>query len=83
MEADTQIFSIAPAPRAVRGYTSSLDVSELFLLSFNGNSVVLRSHQAHLPTLSINHVSDVAAARFSHDGRMVASIDVKGTLIIS
>jgi len=31
----------------------------------------------------LNHVSDVVAARFSHDGRFAASIDAKGTLIIS
>lgn len=36
-----------------------------------------------MPTLSISHVSDITAARFSHDGRLLASIDVKGTLLIS
>ena len=31
----------------------------------------------------MNHTSDIAAAKFSHDGNMVASIDVRGTLVIS
>ena len=74
---------IAPAPKAVRGFCSSIDVSDTFVLNFNGNSVVLRPHNAPHHSLILNHISDIMAARFSHDGRLLASIDAKGTLIIS
>ena len=72
-----------PAPKAVRGFSSSIDVSDQFILTFNANSVIFRPHQHPHKSLVLNHVSDVAAARFSHDGRLAASIDVRGTLIIS
>jgi hypothetical protein len=60
-----------------------LDVSSDYLLYFNGNTVILLPHSPEKPILNINHLTDVAAARFSHDGRLVASIECKGTLIIS
>lgn len=67
----------------MRGFSSSLDVSDMFILTFNANSVIFRPHQHPQKSLVLNHVSDVVAARFSHDGRFAASIDAKGTLIIS
>ena len=82
MEAPKDI-TLAPAHRAARGSSSSIDVSDSFILTFNGNSVVLRPLESPHQSLILNHVSDVTAARFSHDGRLVASIDAKGTLIIS
>ncbi len=72
-----------PAPKATRGYPSSLDVSSLFILYFNSNTVILRPHQNNQPAFAINHTSDIAAAKFSHDGQLLASIDVRGTLIVS
>ena len=82
MESNKDIV-IVPAPKAARGFTSSIDVSDTFILSFNGNSVVLRPHNAPNQSLVLNHVSDIMAARFSNDGKLLASIDAKGTLIIS
>ena len=74
---------IPPATKATRGFCSSVDVSDTFVLSFNGNSVVVRPHNAPHQSLILNHVSDVMAARFSHDGQLLASIDSRGTLVIS
>jgi hypothetical protein len=53
------------------------------LLFFNANTLVLLPHDAQKSVLHVNHLSDVAAAKFSPDGRLVASIENKGTLIIS
>ena len=82
MEAHKDIV-IPPAPKATRGFCSSVDVSDTFVLSFNGNSVVVRPHNAPHQSLILNHVSDVMAARLSHDGQLLASIDSRGTLVIS
>ena len=80
---DTQTVVIPPAPKTVRGYPSSLDATETHLLYFNGTSVILKNLIKPDQTLSLTHASDVSAAKFSHDGRLIASIDVKGTLVIS
>ena len=82
MELDTGDIVLPPAPRALRGFCSSIDVSQDFILTFNGSSVVLRPLKATHQSLVFNHTSDVTAARFSHDGKLLASIDVKGTLVI-
>lgn len=66
MEADTQAITIAPAPKAVRGYPSSLDVTQNELLFFNGNAVVLKSHKNN-QVLILNHAADVVAVKLSRD----------------
>lgn len=83
MEPESEVIVIPPAPKTVRGYPSSIDVTHEYLLCFNGNSVVLQPHKAHHQSMTLSHVSDVAAAKISQDGMFLASIDVKGTLIIS
>jgi len=83
MEKDIPSYIIPPAPKSVRGYLSFLDVSSDYLLFFNANTLILLPHIEEKPILTVTHLSDVAAARFSPDGRLVASIENKGALIIS
>ena len=83
MEKDTKIVALPPAHKAVRGFASSIDVSDQFILYFNANTVVLRPHEESFPTLSLSQASDITAAKFSHDGKLLASIDARGTLLIS
>jgi hypothetical protein len=83
MEKDIKAQTIAPAPKTIRGYLSSLDVNDHHILYFNVATVILLPQDPTKPVLNLVHLSDVAAAKFSPDGRLVASIDVKGTLIIS
>lgn len=83
MEKDIQSHTIAPGPKTIRGYLSSLDVNDHHILYFNGSTVVLLPHDPTKPVLNVVHLNEVTAAKFSYDGRLVASIDVKGTLIIS
>ena len=83
MEKDIKSTTIAPAPKTVRGYLSSLDVNQHHILYFNAATAVLIPQDPTKIVLSIVHLSDVAAVKFSPDGRLVASIDVKGTLLIN
>ena len=84
MQADPTSHPIVPpAPLTERGYVSHLDASADYLLYFNANSVVLLPHQHERPALHLHHHTHIAAAAFSHDGRLVASIETKGTLLIS
>lgn len=83
MEKDIKSITIAPAPKTVRGYLSSLDVNQNHVLYFNAATVLLVPHDPTKPVLSLVHLADVAAVKFSPDGRLVASIDTKGTLLIN
>jgi WD repeat-containing protein 1 (actin-interacting protein 1) len=83
MELDIKSHTIAPGPRTMRGYLSSLDVNDHHILYFNAGTVVLLPQDPNKPVLNVIHLCDVVAAKFSPDGRLVASIDAKGTLIIS
>lgn len=83
MEKDIKSQTIAPAPKTVRGYLSSIDVNDHHILYFNGSTVVLLPQDPTKPVLNVIHLADIGAVKFSPDGRLVASIDVKGTLIIS
>jgi dipeptidyl aminopeptidase/acylaminoacyl peptidase len=83
MEKDIKTHTIAPAPKTTRGYLSSLDVNDHHLLYFNAATVVLLPQDPTRPVLNVVHLSDVAAVKLSPDGRLVASIDQRGTLIIS
>lgn len=67
----------------MRGYLSSIDANEHHILYFNGATVVLLPHDPTKPVLNIVHLTDVSAVKFGPNGRLVASIDAKGTLIIS
>lgn len=44
---------------------------------------MLLPHDPTKPVLNIVHLTDVSAVKFGPNGRLVASIDAKGTLIIS
>ena len=44
MEKDIKIVALPPAHKAVRGFSSSIDVSDQFIIYFNANTVVLRPH---------------------------------------
>ncbi len=83
MEKDIKSITIAPAPKTVRGYLSSLDVNQHHVLYFNAATVLLVPHDPTEPVLSVVHLANVAAVKFSPDGRLVASIDTKGTLLIN
>ncbi len=83
MEAHKEKIIIPPAPKTVRGYPSFIDANDTHILCFNGNSVVLRPLKVPHLFLTFSHSAEVAAAKISHDGKMLASIDVRGTLIIS
>jgi WD40 repeat protein len=83
MEKDIKAQTIAPAPKTVRGYLSSLDVNDHHILYFNGGTVILLPQDPTKPVLNVVHLNDVAAVKFSPDGRLAASLDVKGVLIIS
>jgi hypothetical protein len=83
MEKDIISHTIPPAPKTVRGYLSSIDVNQHHILYFNAGTVVLLPQDPTKPVLNIVHLTDVTAAKFSPDGRFVASLEAKGTLIIN
>ena len=81
MQEDINYPTIVPAPKTIRGYLSTIDVNDTHLLYFNGNTVIVKALDEKHLTFSIVHVSEVAAVKYSPNGRLIASIDSKGTLL--
>jgi hypothetical protein len=52
------------------------------MLYFNGPALIVRPLDQNQLSKYFIHKSDVLAAKFSPDGKLIASIDEKGTLII-
>jgi hypothetical protein len=52
------------------------------MLYFNGSTLVIRHLENINDVKTYQHKSDVKAAKLSYDGKLISSIDEKGTLII-
>lgn len=76
----TDVATFLPSPKTSRGYSSSLDVSQGRLLYFNSSVVVV--NQLARPPIYFYHTANVTAASFSPDGRLVASSDTDGNLLV-
>jgi hypothetical protein len=61
---------------------SFLDIQESNMLYFNGSTIVIRHLDNINEIKTYQHKSVVKAAKLSYDGKLVSSIDEKGTLII-
>ncbi len=64
---------VPPAPKTNRGSSSSIDIAKDYLLYFNGVTAILQS-LVYDTILYVNHSSNVVAAKFSTDGKYVATI---------
>jgi hypothetical protein len=73
---------IPPSPYTERGMASFLDIQGSNMLYFNGPTLVLRNLDNIHDIKTYQHKSDVKAAKLSYDGKLIASIDEKGTLMI-
>ena len=57
MQNNIDLDIIPPSPKTLRGYLSSIDVNDNYLLYFNGNTVILKPQSNKNKLLYVNHIS--------------------------